>query len=143
MSPSQHSSPQPDPTAGPPADGDDAAPAALTARAPHVPADRLVAEMVPPPRFQGARFDTYIPDPKQPSQAEAVQVLSDFAESIDAGRAGSGKRRWFAKKPAAPGARAASTWTAATASARPTCSPPCGTPPPPRPSARPSAPSSS
>ncbi|MET7799544.1 cell division protein ZapE [Streptomyces decoyicus] len=102
MSPSQSSSPQPDPIAGPPADGDDAAPAALTARAPHVPADRLVAEMVPPPRFQGARFDTYLPDPNQPSQSEAVQVLSDFAESIDAGRAGPGKRRWFAKKPAAP-----------------------------------------
>ncbi|MFJ9469529.1 cell division protein ZapE [Streptomyces caniferus] len=102
MSPSQSSSPQPDPIAGPPADGDDAAPAALTARAPHVPADHLVAEMVPPPRFQGARFDTYIPDPEQPSQAEAVQVLSDFAESIDGGQAGSGKRRWFARKPAAP-----------------------------------------
>ncbi|MFI0711475.1 cell division protein ZapE [Streptomyces inhibens] len=103
MSPSQPSSPQPDPIAGPPADGDDVAPAALTARAPHVPADRLVAEMVPPPRFQDARFDTYIPDLKQPSQAEAVQVLSDFATTIDGG-AGSGaaKRRWFARKPAAP-----------------------------------------
>ncbi|MGW1373817.1 cell division protein ZapE [Streptomyces sp. NPDC002446] len=103
MSPSQPSSPQPDPIAGPPADGDDAAPAALTARAPHVPADRLVAEMVPPPRFQGARFDTYIPDSRQPSQAEAVQVLSDFADGIDAGAgAGTAKRRWFARKPAAP-----------------------------------------
>ncbi|MEU5212738.1 cell division protein ZapE [Streptomyces sp. NPDC020742] len=89
--------------AGPPADGDDTAPAALTARAPHVPADRLVAEMVPPPRFQGARFDTYIPDASQPSQAEAVQVLGDFADGVDAGAgAGGGKRRWFARKPAAP-----------------------------------------
>ncbi|MFJ6750138.1 MULTISPECIES: cell division protein ZapE [unclassified Streptomyces] len=99
MSPSEPSSspsPQPAPAAGAPADGSDAAPAALTARAPHVPADRLVAEMVPPPRFQGARFDTYIPDPKQASQAEAVQVLSAFAASIDGGTAaGGGKRRWF------------------------------------------------
>ncbi|MGW7574576.1 cell division protein ZapE [Streptomyces sp. NPDC054765] len=103
MSPSQPSSPQPDPIAGPPADGDEAAPAALTARAPHVPADRLVAEMVPPPRFQGARFDTYIPDAGQPSQAAAVQVLSDFADSIDGGAGPStAKRRWFARKPAAP-----------------------------------------
>ncbi|WP_329145323.1 cell division protein ZapE [Streptomyces sp. NBC_01456] len=102
MSSSQPSSAQPDPTAGPPADGDDATPAALTARAPHVPADRLVAEMVPPPRFQGARFDTYLPDPKQPSQSEAVQVLSDFADGIGDAPAGGGKRRWFARKPAAP-----------------------------------------
>ncbi|XLE11907.1 cell division protein ZapE [Streptomyces sp. Pv4-95] len=90
--------------AEPPAEGSEAAPVALTARAPHVPAEHLVAEMVPPPRFQGARFDTYIPDPNQSSQAEAVRVLGAFAESIDggAGAAGTGKRRWFAKKPAAP-----------------------------------------
>ncbi|MFD8544177.1 cell division protein ZapE [Streptomyces sp. NPDC059649] len=106
MSPSQPSAPQPDPIAGPSADPadaadpGDAAPAALTARAPHVPADRLVAEMVPPPRFQDARFDTYIPDPKQPSQAEAVQVLGDFADGIGAGAdTGGGKRRWFARSP--------------------------------------------
>ncbi len=137
MSPSQSSSPQPDPIAGPPADGDDAAPAALTARAPHVPADRLVAEMVPPPRFQGARFDTYIPDPQQPSQAEAVQVLSDFADEHRrrAGRRGQAALvRQEAGRP--DRARAGSIWTAATASARPICSPPCGTPPPPRPSSK-------
>ncbi|MFF4605057.1 cell division protein ZapE [Streptomyces sp. NPDC001339] len=108
MSPSQPSSPQTDPIAGPPADGDGTSPgtspAALTARAPHVPADRLVAEMVPPPRFQDARFDTYIPDAKQPSQGQAVQVLSDFADSIDAGAGtgtgkAAGKRRWFARNP--------------------------------------------
>ncbi|MFE5738040.1 cell division protein ZapE [Streptomyces celluloflavus] len=104
MSPSEPSSPQPAPISGPPADGSGAAPAALTARAPHVPADRLVAEMVPPPRFQGARFDTYLPDPNQASQAEAVQVLSAFAAGIDGG-GGPARRRWFAKgprKPAAP-----------------------------------------
>ncbi|OKI01151.1 ATPase [Streptomyces sp. CB02923] len=104
MSPSQPSSSQPSPIAGPPADG--AAPAALTERAPHVPADRLVAEMVPPPRFQSARFETYIPDPNQPSQAAAVEVLSGFAAGIGGGAdPAGGKRRWFgrsAKKAAAP-----------------------------------------
>ena len=50
----------------------EAAPLSLCAREPHVPADRLVAEMVPPPRFDSVRFDTYIPDPNQPSQTEAV-----------------------------------------------------------------------
>ncbi|MGW1838364.1 cell division protein ZapE [Streptomyces sp. NPDC002067] len=100
MSPSQPSSSSSAPIAEA-ADGADAAPAALTSRAPHVPADRLVAEMVPPPRFQGARFDTYIPDAKQPSQAEAVTVLSAFAAGIGGASADGGKRRWFARKPAA------------------------------------------
>ena len=76
----------------------EAAPQSLCARAPHVPADRLVAEMVPPPRFDAVRFDTYIPDPHQPSQPEAVRVLSGFAAGLGA-PADAGKRRWFAKKP--------------------------------------------
>ncbi|WP_228471553.1 cell division protein ZapE, partial [Streptomyces alkaliphilus] len=53
--------------------------ASLCARAPRVPAERLVAEMVPPPRFDAVRFATYIPDPGQPSQREAVRVLEEFA----------------------------------------------------------------
>lgn len=81
----------------------DAAPLSLCAREPLVPADRLVAEMVPPPRFDSVRFETYIPDPNQPSQTEAVRVLSGFAAGLGGAHAsGSGKRRWFAKKPAAP-----------------------------------------
>ncbi|MFI7383915.1 cell division protein ZapE [Streptomyces sp. NPDC049813] len=82
----------------------DAAPPSLCAREPHVPAERLVAEMVPPPRFSAARFDTYIPDPNQPSQTQAVQVLSSFAAGLGA-QAGGGKKRGlfgFGKKPAAP-----------------------------------------
>jgi cell division protein ZapE len=51
----------------------------LVDRAPVVPADTLVAAMVPPPRFGGARFATYLPDPAQPSQAAAVDVLQRFA----------------------------------------------------------------
>ncbi|WP_067272869.1 cell division protein ZapE [Streptomyces jeddahensis] len=83
----------------------EAAPLSLCAREPHVPADRLVAEMVPPPRFDSVRFDTYIPDPNQPSQREAVQVLSGFAAGLGGAHAsGSGKRRWFGgrAKPAVP-----------------------------------------
>ncbi|MFF3492520.1 cell division protein ZapE [Streptomyces sp. NPDC002795] len=81
----------------------DPSPLSLCAREPHVPAERLVAEMVPPPRFDSVRFDTYIPDPKQPSQPEAVQVLSSFAAGLGGAHAsGAGKRRWFSKKPAAP-----------------------------------------
>lgn len=78
----------------------EAAPLSLCAREPHVPADRLVAEMVPPPRFDSVRFDTYVPDPDQPSQIEAVKVLSDFAQGLGGAHAtGSGRRRWFARTP--------------------------------------------
>ncbi len=79
-------------------------PIALTSRAPHVPADRLVAEMVPPPRFGTVRFDNYIPAADQPSQTEAVKVLSGFAGGLGgASAAGGGRKRWFRReaKPAA------------------------------------------
>ncbi|MFJ8859272.1 cell division protein ZapE [Streptomyces sp. NPDC102451] len=80
------------------------APQSLCALEPRVPADRLVGEMVPPPRFDSVRFDTYVPDPNQPSQTEAVEVLSSFAAGLGGAHAtGSGKRRWFGgKKQAAP-----------------------------------------
>ncbi|HZF92922.1 cell division protein ZapE [Streptomyces sp.] len=88
---------------------DAAAPLSLCAREPHVPAERLVAEMVPPPRFDSVRFSTYIPDPNQPSQTEAVHVLESFAGGLGGAHA-SGKgtvRRGFlgfgrAKAPKAP-----------------------------------------
>jgi cell division protein ZapE len=38
--------------------------------------------MVPPPRFDGARFDTFLPDPAHPSQAVAVEVLKRFAATL-------------------------------------------------------------
>ncbi|NBE51909.1 cell division protein ZapE [Streptomyces boluensis] len=77
----------------------DPSPLSLCAREPHVPADRLVAEMVPPPRFQSARFETYVPDSGQPSQAQAVDVLSGFAATLGGAHAtGSGRRRWFSRK---------------------------------------------
>ncbi|MGM1075318.1 MULTISPECIES: cell division protein ZapE [unclassified Streptomyces] len=85
------------------------APLSLCAREPHVPADRLVAEMVPPPRFDAVRFGTYIPDPNQPSQTEAVGVLEQFAAGLGpAPSNGSGRRRLFGfgkaprKAPAGP-----------------------------------------
>ncbi|MCL8014163.1 cell division protein ZapE [Streptomyces sp. AS02] len=76
----------------------EASPLSLCAREPHVPADRLVAEMVPPPRFDSVRFSTYIPDPNQPSQTEAVGVLETFAGGLGGAHAsGAGKagRRGF------------------------------------------------
>ncbi|MFF2848356.1 cell division protein ZapE [Streptomyces sp. NPDC058001] len=74
----------------------DPAPLSLCAREPHVPADRLVAEMVPPPRFDAVRFETYVPDPARPSQTQAVQILSGFAAGLGGAHpTGEGRRRWF------------------------------------------------
>jgi cell division protein ZapE len=39
--------------------------------------------MVPPPRFDGARFETYVPDATQPSQALAVTTLREFAQTLE------------------------------------------------------------
>ncbi|WP_432031119.1 cell division protein ZapE [Streptomyces antibioticus] len=85
----------------------DAAPLSLCAREPFVPADRLVAEMVPPPRFDSVRFGTYIPDPNQPSQTEAVGVLEGFAGGLGGAHAVGSARRGFlgfgrAKAPRTP-----------------------------------------
>ncbi|MFF7673644.1 cell division protein ZapE [Actinacidiphila glaucinigra] len=78
-------------------------PVSLSGREPHVPADRLVAEMVPPPRFDSVRFDNYLPDPGQPSQSEAVGALRAFAQGLGAPE-DAGRRRWFRRQaaPAAP-----------------------------------------
>src|SRR4051812_11374494 len=73
----------------------DTAPLSLCDREPHVPADRLVAEMVPPPRFDSVRFDTYIPDPNQPSQTEAVRVLAGFAAGLSGAHGVGGGKRGF------------------------------------------------
>ncbi|MFJ8044372.1 cell division protein ZapE [Kitasatospora sp. NPDC096147] len=82
-------------------DGPTVAPIALTSRRPVVPAERLVAEMVPPPRFAGVSFGSYDPDPTQPSQYEAVQVLEEFAAGIQAASAPA-KKGWFRRSAPAP-----------------------------------------
>ncbi|WP_395576772.1 cell division protein ZapE [Streptomyces sp. BK79] len=91
MSPSSSASATPGPT--PIAGTTAAAPLSLCAREPHVPAERLVAEMVPPPRFDSVRFSTYIPDPNQPSQSEAVRVLEGFAAGLGGGNGGASPAR--------------------------------------------------
>lgn len=74
-------------------------PPSITAREPRLDRDRLVRELVPPPRFDAERFSTYRPDPAQPSQVAAVQRLESYAAGLagsangNAGR-GSGARWW-------------------------------------------------
>jgi cell division protein ZapE len=64
--------------------------------------ERLVEELVPPPRFADVSFDSYRPDPDQPSQKEAVEVLRDFSERL---QQPSRKKGLFRKsvEPAGPG----------------------------------------
>lgn len=72
----------------------------LVDRTPQVPAERLVDDLVPPPRFDTVRFETYHPDPDQPSQQAAVEVLQEFAGRIGPppGRRGwLGRRGWFGR----------------------------------------------
>jgi len=73
-------------------------PIQLSERNPQVPRNRLLAELVPPPRFADVGFDSYEPDPSQPSQSEAVQVLRSFAADLNRPAA----RQGLFRRPAEP-----------------------------------------
>lgn len=77
-------------------------PARLVDRSPVVPADQLVAQMVPPPMFDDVSFASYIPDPSEPSQAQAVEKAEAFAERVTKIR--QGKRGLFGKRTPTVGA---------------------------------------
>ena len=70
----------------------------LVDRSPVVPPETLVAGLVPPPRFDRARFETYLPDPTQPTQAAAVRALQDFSARLQPST-----RRWFGREHTAEG----------------------------------------
>jgi cell division protein ZapE len=56
----------------------------LVDRFPNVEPGRLISELVPPPRFAAESFDTYLPDPAQPTQSAAVAGLHAFATQMNA-----------------------------------------------------------
>lgn len=56
----------------------------LTERFPEIGGEELITALVPPPRFDGVRFATYVPSPGEPSQAVAVDTCSAFARRIPA-----------------------------------------------------------
>ena len=64
---------------------------------PVVPADQLVAQRGPPSMFDDVSFDSYIPDPAQPSQAAALAACRAFAEDVGARR--TPKKGLFGRRP--------------------------------------------
>ncbi|MGW4631267.1 cell division protein ZapE [Nocardia sp. NPDC004415] len=76
----------------------------LVDRHPEVPADQLVAQMVPPPMFDEVSFASYIPDPKEPSQAAAVRKAEEFAGQVNKIHKAASKKSLFGKKKAISGA---------------------------------------
>jgi cell division protein ZapE len=78
----------------------------LQDRFPAVAPQRLVAELVPPPRFDAVRFATYRPDPREPTQAAAVAGLAAFSARVAAPPASTGGLRRALRRPAPPEQRA-------------------------------------
>ncbi|MCR5976320.1 cell division protein ZapE [Gordonia jinghuaiqii] len=75
--------------------------ARLCDRNPATSPDALIDEMVPPSTFDEVSFDSYIPDPNEPSQAEAVAKARDFVAR--ASKVRSGKKGLFSRKAPAQG----------------------------------------
>lgn len=73
----------------------------LTDRHPTVTPERLVEGLVPPPTFADVSFDTYRPDPAEPSQTAAVASCRAFCQEAVQRRAG--KKKLFGKREVLPG----------------------------------------
>src|SRR5689334_18667398 len=73
----------------------------LVDRHPSVTPERLIAQLIPPPTFSDVSFDTYKPDPDEPSQAAAVQSCRQFCEQAVIRRAG--KKKLFGRHEVLPG----------------------------------------
>jgi cell division protein ZapE len=73
----------------------------LVDRHPSVTPERLIAQLIPPPTFSDVSFDTYQPDPGEPSQAAAVQSCRQFCEQAVTRRAG--KKKLFGRRETLPG----------------------------------------
>ena len=70
-------------------------PPRLADREPVLAPEELVAALTPPPRFGAVSFDTYVPNPDEPSQAAAVAAGRAFAARIGAPAKRSLVRRLF------------------------------------------------
>lgn len=75
----------------------------LTERTPHVSPEDLLDGFKPSYRFGEVSFDSYIPDPQQPSQAAAVTELRKFADSMNASAGGFLSKLFGKSKPTKTG----------------------------------------
>src|SRR6476469_481086 len=73
----------------------------LVDRHPSVTPERLIAQLIPPPTFSDVSFDTYKPDPAEPSQAAAVHSCLLFCDEAVTRRAG--RKKLFGKRETLPG----------------------------------------
>ena len=76
-------------------------PGRLVDRHPTVSPQRLIAQLTPPPTFTDVSFESYRPDPAEPSQAAAVQSCRTFCD--EAVRRRAGRRKLFGKRETLPG----------------------------------------
>lgn len=73
----------------------------LVDRHPTVSPERLIAQLVPPTTFAGVSFDSYRPDPDEPTQAAAVGACTAFVG--EALRLRAGRRTLFGRRETLPG----------------------------------------
>jgi cell division protein ZapE len=73
----------------------------LVDRHPTVTPERLIAQLIPPPMFSDVSFETYLPDPAEPSQAAALLVCRTFCDQAVVQRAG--KKKLFGRREVLPG----------------------------------------
>ncbi len=72
-------------------------PIRLVDRRPNVSAEELLEGFTPSERFGEVSFDTYIPDPQQPSQSQAVEALKNFAQTVGGSSQGGFLSKLFGK----------------------------------------------
>lgn len=73
----------------------------LVDRHPSVTPERLIAQLVPPPTFADVSFESYLPDPAEPTQSAAVQSCLAFCDQAVERRAG--KKKLFGRREVQPG----------------------------------------
>ena len=73
----------------------------LVDRHPTVSPERLIAQLVPPPTFADVSFESYRPDPAEPTQAAAVLACAGFCD--EAARRRAGRKKLFGRRETLPG----------------------------------------
>jgi len=71
----------------------------LSARHPVIDAQTLLRDLQAPPRFANARFNNYIPDDAYPSQVQARDAVTEFAQPAKSPNRGIFKRQEALTKP--------------------------------------------